>query len=216
MSGIGLASAFSMIVGLLALVFGYEAIGKVGPSSANKGWRRIHRVTGYAFLLLFLILFFTMIDRLAYAHEFSNVATMHAALAFFAMTVLVVKLFIVRRYKKFASSLYVVGSVLWSLVTVLTALMIGSALDTSAVAMRPDSTVAEKSDLAPSKLLPVENRMVYLCAQCHPLGQVLHSLRNEAKAKDWPDILTRMQKKSAEITVEDARQITAYFQQFYP
>lgn len=218
--GTAIASLIMIILGLIAVALAFEMLGRAGDAKPRPWIRKLHKVVGYLFMLLFLLIFAGMASRFEHAADFSAGAYIHAALAIAAFVLLVAKWLIVRRYKKLMPNLFFVGGSLFILSFTTVALMIGVFIG-GQFGFQPDTSsmdVAGKpptADFFGKKILPEEKILAGSCADCHPIGQVLYTLHNEAKAEDWDGILKRMQEKGAKITDQEAAAVAAYFKQFY-
>jgi len=164
-----------------------------------------HRLCGYLFLVLVVILFAGMLARLGRAERFAPLAALHAALAFAVAGLLLIKILIARFFKKLVLHFFWIGSVIF----LLTLTLIGI------VAVKPFLPAADPappvaSTGLPEKLPDVERKFVSLCGSCHALEQTILGLRAYRSPGDWQRVIERMREKTTDISESDGREIAGY------
>jgi len=215
--GAAVLASIMMTAGLVAVIMAYELLGNPKAEKSGKRIRTAHRIVGYVFVIIFAVLMAGMCLRFKEAESFSSRTSIHAAFALLVAALLILKLLIARRYKKFIPYLFFVGGLIFVLSFAFVLLEIGALAGEGAEYARiePKQDAGSSEETFPPKLTSTEKTFVSKCGQCHPIGQVIRSLRNTAKAEDWPEIVERMKKKTNTISDENARQITLYLQHFY-
>lgn len=112
-----LSSAGSMSLGILFVAVSGTNVwlmlrGSRPSQSSNSRARllRLHRFGGYLFLSLFAVMFFYMNLRvLGVKHGLPIAITLHSALAFLLLPLLLVKVLIARHYKQYSGMLLALG-----------------------------------------------------------------------------------------------------------
>nr|HPM78301.1 hypothetical protein [bacterium] len=187
-----------MVLALSAVLLAYEVLGNPkGPENKKRAlW--LHRLFGYLFALLFVLLFFGMVARFEHAQVFGIAAWVHTTLALAAAALLLIKILIAHRYKKFAGNLFFLGTLLFIVAFVTVALVGGKELNKDK-AERPTSAVETAAAPAPptgdwpENLPPIERTFVQKCGACHPLGVTMQSLDRYKTEQDWLPVIARMQ-----------------------
>jgi len=214
--GTSLMALGMLACGLIAVALAYEVLGH--PQSGDKkAFRLAHKIFGYFFLAIFLLLFVGMLGRFASPSPFSTLGIVHAALALAVFVLLLSKLAIVLRYKKLLTHAFALGTTIFVLSFTLTMLVAGGKLghsltDSSPAVSEHTDTTATKLDW-PKKMTSTEIKFVSLCGQCHPLGQSIVALSMYKTEQDWLPVIDRMRKKTDAISEEDGREIAGYLAQ---
>ncbi|MSS70911.1 MAG: hypothetical protein EXS64_05420 [Candidatus Latescibacteria bacterium] len=101
--------SISSLLGVLMLAFGAIAIGimleiqggRVTDEARQRRLKLIHRICGYCFVAIYLILLGTMVWRIAqFREDLSPRALVHAGFALAILPLLVIKILILRRYPR--------------------------------------------------------------------------------------------------------------------
>ncbi|MEW6349163.1 MAG: hypothetical protein AB1646_08880 [Thermodesulfobacteriota bacterium] len=116
-------------IGVIAAVLMLEVLGRPGRAENPSGKRAIHRLLGWVFIVLYLIMFVWMLPKAAWYSEqnepYSSRAFAHIFLALSLVPLLVAKVATVRRYKAFMQSAPLMGVLIASLTYLLVALTAG-------------------------------------------------------------------------------------------
>ena len=208
--------AFTMILfGLVAVILGAEFLGK--PKGGRPIQKKLHRIFGYLFLLIFVVLTVVMSTHFTDTVPFSTLSTVHAELAMIALVLLGIKIAVARRYKKFYSLLFPFGVGVFTLSFAFVLLAGGPVLGrvisgkpNLAVQQQAQPESADQGDKTPLKVLPVEAKFYRLCGQCHPLGTTLYGLHEIKTQEQWQKVIDRMREKTTDISEADGKQIAEY------
>lgn len=207
-----------LAVGVAAVVLAY---GLLGRDNVNRKTHRLaHRICGYAFAAIFLLVFVGMVGRFAFARSFSTLAMLHAAAALAALSLLAVKFAVARRYKKLGAHLFTLGTALFVVTLTAVGPVIGAGFANGQAENTPVPTQAqtaapvEISFAFSQNMPPDEQRFVVRCGACHPLGQALIAVNEYRTAQAWGPVIERMRQKTDAITAADAVMIAGYLAQF--
>lgn len=196
-----------MTFGAVAVFFMLELKGNPKDRPVNKRLIWIHRIFGYLFVAVFLVMLIMMIDKTAsFRDEFSARAVFHIALALAIVPLLTIKLLIVRRHKRLTSELLYFGVPIFLFAFVLSGLTAGKYfLDLSNFHYTTLSEQdAEKLDLKIGRdLYNVK------CSKCHTLDRV----SNYQGREGWTEIVNEMALLDApHINEFDVKQIINYLE----
>jgi hypothetical protein len=207
-----IAAVVMILAGLGAVLLAFEVLGNPKIGTGRKGLLLAHRIFGYTFAFFFLALFALMAGRFK-SGAFSPLGLIHASIAAAAFVALLVKLLIVKRYKKFSDRLFYVGGFLFltSFVTVFIAA--GPNIGAGFAPVKQVETQAVSSQLMPEKMWPVEKLIVAKCGKCHELGRAIYGIHETKTEQAWLNLISKMQKKDPTITQADAEQIAQYMVQ---
>ena len=102
--------AFSLLgMGIINALFILFVIGQIIPSKYPKFFQWAHRITGYIFLALYLFICIVMFKKLEGFNVLPPKAVIHAYIGIAIFPLIIVKICIVRLYKKFYKSLPIYG-----------------------------------------------------------------------------------------------------------
>jgi len=194
-------SLFWLALGLMAVLTMAEILGRA-KSSPSAGKRRVHRVVGYGFTGLYLVFLAGMFGRMnRFGPPRGLWIGLHAYLGVVVCALLLVKILIARRYRKYMSALPSIGMFLFVLALTIATLRATSA--TISVTYRGRSSQGS---------IALGRKVIYLkCSRCHDLRPVLLFARD---AQDWQRYLRRMQDKDPYLlTDEDCMNTIAYLSQ---
>ena len=108
-----LATIGFLVFGAAAALFILEAHGRLEKTNRARGLTRAHRACGYGFVLVYGVLCVFMIHRTAgYQVEFSPRTLLHVSIAAVMAPLLVFKILIARRYRKYYAYLPSLGGLL--------------------------------------------------------------------------------------------------------
>lgn len=197
---------------LMLHLWGYPYDEATHTSSAPKGLMRLHRLLGYSFVTIYVVMMYFMVPRLwNYVGDLAPRSVAHAIIALGIGITLVIKVSILRFFPHFRQHLPVLGVSLM----VMTWLMIGLPLFTlgwewslSRNARKPESIarmkeawrfVAREGEEGWSRIdIPValdrgRATLHAECIRCHDLNKVLHK---ERTGEEWRKVVASMTKKA--------------------
>jgi mono/diheme cytochrome c family protein len=227
---LGIAATF-----LMYHLWGYPFDHEKLKSSAPPRLMLLHRVLGYAYVAVYLILMTQMVPRLwRYQVEFPARTVVHLTLGMMVGVLLVIKIAIVRFFKHLEGTLIpLIGTV----VMVCTVLLLGLSVPFSLRAiylerhapggsafgeenLRRVSMLLSRAQL-PGELPPADlattaglhkgqSVLMTRCVQCHDLRTVLARPRTP---NEWTDVVRRMSERSSvlqPITSQEQQYVIAY------
>ena len=210
-----LTTSASVVLGLAFILIGgtnvwlvLEAWSRVKAAKTSSRMLALHRIGGYVFIALFLVMTYFMAERLRNGSaDNSPTLTIHLALALILSPLLFIKVLIARYYKNQHSLLMPIGLTIFVLAFVLIASTEGPYL------LR--ATKMEKVSIDPASLPPVtidlnqaSELMQKRCSKCHNLDRVIGARKD---AQGWMATVDRMRAlPSAGISEADARTIVSY------
>ena len=209
-----------LLIGLFALWFAFETLGNPKEGKDRKKLLAVHRIAGYLFMVMFLLTFAGMALRFKSGVAFSSKADLHVTFASAALVLLVVKFLIARRFKKLAGNLFFIGSLLFLCSAVAVINPVGSRIGSwvkSGLQKNAPTAIAKTipgATKAPTKMLPVEEKVVRLCTSCHPLGQAMIVITEKKTKEELVELVNRMREKTDTISKPDAAEIADYLSQF--
>ena len=187
--------AFSLLgIGIINAIFILFVIGQITPSKYPKFFQWAHRITGYIFLALYLFIAVIMFKKL---EEFSMLppkAVIHAYIGITIFPLIIIKICIVRLFKKFYNRLTVYGMILLIAVYLQVPLYAGLYLIS---AIRSQYVVISEKGKFVMVNVNVGRQVVQKkCAACHSLERVYAYVKTEA---GWRDYVSRMRAKDQAI-----------------
>jgi hypothetical protein len=154
--------------------------------SSRIPYRIIHRVSGWAFFLLFLLLFLTMFGRLEdFWEESPPRVAIHFALAIGCLFLLLVKVAVARRFKGLAKHLFALGVGSYLLAFPM-AVITGSYYVLRVLEGTPYISHASLPEMLDEEL--GKTLLMSRCTSCHLLADILRPYTRE----QWEEIITRM------------------------
>lgn len=228
-----------LIVGLAAMflmfrLWGYPFDKATRTSSAPRWAMILHRVLGYAFVLLYVLLMIEMVPRLVhYQVEFPARTVVHIVLAFTLGFLLLIKIAIMRFFRHFEEWMPVLGTSIMLCTVVLLGLSLPFVVQERALARSAPGgdamsleSLARLEAVLPTANLPKEaplrelatamslakGRAVLVdqCVHCHDLKTILAKPRDPA---GWWDTVDRMAEKPTlfgALAERDQWNVTAY------
>jgi mono/diheme cytochrome c family protein len=224
-----------VVIGLTAMflmfhLWGYPFDKATKTSSAPRWAMQLHRLLGYAFLALYVVLMWKMVPRLwQYQVEFPARTVVHIVVAFSIGFLLLIKIAIMRFFRHFEEWMPYLGTSIMLGTVVLIGLSIPYAFQERqlAEAALEDGNRVRVAQLLPSANLPKDapapaelstreslsaGREVLLgnCVKCHDLKTILAKPRSPA---GWWQTVERMGEKPAlfdPITEREMYDVTAY------
>ena len=210
-----LTTSASIVLGFGFIVLGginvwlvLEAWARVKAAKTSSRMLALHRIGGYMFIGLFLVMAYFMVARLrSGAADTSPTVTIHLALAMILSPLLFIKVLIARYYKNQQGLLMPIGLTIFVLAFVLIASTTGPHL--------VRATKIEQVSIAPGNVPPVRidlNQASDLvqkrCSKCHNLDRVMGARKD---ARGWLATVGRMRSlPGAGISESDARTIVSW------
>jgi hypothetical protein len=156
-----------------------------GVTTAPRPWRIIHRLLGYLFIGLYLVLLSQMVPRLWNYDEdaWNGMSIAHALIGAAIGPVLLFKIIVLRRIQKIGKSLRPLGLTVFALSLLAVAIVAPPAFALQA----PDNNQAR-------------NAVLTNCTQCHGLSKVVSE---DGDREDWLDVLEDMAENAAERGMAD-------------
>lgn len=160
-----------------------------GVSTAPRSWTNLHRALGYVFVLIYVALLFEMLPRIWEFRVATSVSVVHGMLGIVVGVLLVTKIAVIRRFRRFGNRLPWIGGALAASTLIVAALGIVPAWQV----MRP---------LAPLSPRLAEGREVVSakCTQCHGASMIAGERED---ARKWARITREMQRFSRTIPGKD-------------
>ncbi len=195
-----------VLVGACATAIMLEMRGNPQDRPINKRLIQAHRILGYQFVVLSLIMLFLMINKVStFQEEFSSRILLHIALGIILVPLLFIKIMIVRRFRRIGAQLFGLGVAVFLIGFVLNGITAGHYFlhqsDVRYVVVSEGDTVALDVDMG-------RQLVTGKCAKCHSLERVFKSFKSE---EGWTKTVNRMAVIDApNIRDFDAKQIIHY------
>lgn len=186
------------LLALIALWSKYEVMGQAPPAQTPLK-KKSHTYGGWAYLLILFAFIAYMLLRLErFGPPQGLWMGLHAYLGFAILALALLKIAVVKKYKKYLSSAPAIGTALFCLTLVLVG-MSGFWRLTSQLAT-PSGTVTYREKKIGASV-GLGKKVVYLkCARCHDLKPVFLLQRTE---REWEPFIVRMQDKDKELMTEE-------------
>ena len=224
-----LGTAF-VVIGLVTMflmfhLWGYPFDKATKTSSAPKLWMLVHRVLGYVFVAIYIVMMVKMVPRLwQYQVEFPARTAIHIVVAFIVGFLLLIKISIMRFFRHFEEWMPFLGTGIMCGTVIITGLSLpfifqargtDDAIDVARVAaLLPTAGLPKDAPLAElAKTAALESgRDVLLekCVKCHDLKTILAKPRTPS---DWWTVVERMADKPAlfsPMTERETWEVTGY------
>ena len=191
-----LISLFFLAIGMIMVIIMLNLQGN--PSERPKGslLKKFHRILGYIFILLYLVMLVDMIIEVSEAAiEFSPRIAIHLSLALLLFPLLMIKVLIVRYYKRLYSHLVNLGLIIFFLSFVMVLISAGYYLlhanppaKNTPVTMNSAAQLSEQEEL---DALYVKGKKILTqkCSLCHNHDRINKAKKNQ---QDWKNTLERM------------------------
>jgi len=194
--------AVFLLVGIIPL---YTMLTVQGGKKVEnpKAYIFIHKVTGYIFTLLFLVMFVDMIIRVKeYWEESSPRIAIHVVLAVVLFFILMLKILIPRFFKRLSGYMFVLGIAVYAMAFSLVMITGGYYLIWRADKQQVQPADEHLADLNLGRSLFIEK-----CSTCHDLKSIMRS-RTES---EWTRIVGQMVELAApRITADEGNLIVSY------
>ena len=201
-------SIIFLLIGAVNVWLILQSSARVRDAKASSRLIAAHRVGGYLFIGLFLVMAYFMVSRLGEVGSSTSPAVMiHLTLAMVLSPLLFVKVLVARYYKSYYSFLTPIGLTIFVLSFVLIGITAGPYL---AHQVRMQTVTLDAIDLPPAVIdmnLAAET-MQKRCSKCHNLDRVLAARKD---TPGWLATVRRMQSlPDSGISEQDAQVIVSY------
>lgn len=181
-------SIFFVLLALFQFWSMFELMGRKEHRINPKLLRRLHQVSGYTFLALYLLIsFYCLRDFAAAKGEVSPRGTVHAFVAFALFVVLAVKILIIRVYKQLKGGVRQYGLVVFVL-----ALGVGASSTGYYYLLRATGNEYQLSRLTDKERIGPVTAAALLndkCTRCHDLARIFDRTKT---AEGWVQTVDRM------------------------
>ena len=181
-------------MGIINALFILFVIGQITPSKYPKFFQWAHRITGYIFLALYLFICIVMFKKLEGFNVLPPKAVIHAYIGIAIFPLIIVKICIVRLYKKFYKSLPIYG--MFVLIAVYLPVPLYAGLYIISAIRGQQIAVSEKGRLVWVNVNSGRRVVQQKCSTCHSLERVYAYVKTEA---GWRDYVARMRVKDPAI-----------------
>ncbi|MFH1008864.1 MAG: DUF6529 family protein [Candidatus Latescibacterota bacterium] len=201
-----LIGALLVFVGACTMLLMLELRGNPREGTTHQRLTRAHRILGYLFVALFFLMLFLMLRKAgSYQEEFSPRAILHIVFASILIPLLIIKILIVRRFRRLGTHLFALGIVIFVTAFALNSITAGYYFlhrsDIQYVALSEGDTLVLDEEMG--RLLVSQK-----CGKCHTLERVFRSFKSEER---WTQSVNRMAVIDApNIRDFDAKQMIHY------
>jgi len=189
-----------------AVLIMLELTGRARDNSGKPGLIRVHRILGYLFIALFVIMLFFMIRKVAgFQEELTARGVVHIILALALIPLLLTKILIVRRLPQLSEKLPLLGLAIFTFSFALTGITAGY-------------YVLHRTNITYTTLSAHDNNVLNIelgkaimnkkCSKCHTLERVYRAYKND---DGWARTVNKMALLDApNITTFDLKQVLNY------
>lgn len=208
----------SSLLGVLMLVFGGTALGimlelqggKVADEARRRHLSLIHRICGYGFVTIYLVLLTVMIWRIAgFREDLSPRALLHAGFALSILPLLVIKILIIRRYPRLFPNVFPIAVTVFCLSFVYISLTAGYYYLKAGVGVYFSLASLETSKLKTEqeRFIAGKNLLIHKCSTCHTLERTFIRYKTE---EGWRQTVDSMRQLNPDITENEGNLIAGY------
>ena len=188
--------AFSLlIIGIVAVTLILILLGRIKATQHPKFFRWAHRISGYIFIILYLFICAIMFQRLT--SNFTALSAkdaIHAYLGIAIFPMIIVKICIVRLFKKYYLRLPIYGMIM--MIAVFMTVTLSAGYFMLSTARSQYIILSEKGRLVKVNVNIGRKVVQQKCSTCHSLERVFSYVKTEA---DWRDYVSRMRAKDPAI-----------------
>lgn len=182
---VALLAGLLIVVGAIAVLLMLRVFGTRIETAGRRRIILVHRILGWTYAALYAVVMYAMLKKLAQYKQISGMQAVHMALGTAILPLLVIKILIVRRYKRLGRLLPGLGIAVFSLgfVTVtmgVTPLLVAKLTTPDTSGFTPEELVAEG-----------ETQLQTRCAKCHDLDRV-YDQKGKRSPELWESTLNRM------------------------
>src|SRR3990172_11792002 len=184
-----------LITGIVAVTFILNLTGRTKPTQHTRFFRWAHRISGYIFIILYLFLCVTMFQKFS-----SNSVALpakdaiHAYLGIVILPMLIVKICVVRFFKKYYLRLPVYGMII--LIAVFMTVTLNAGYFLLSTARSQYIVLSDKGRLVKVNVNIGRKIVQQKCSTCHSLERVFSYVKTE---DGWRDYVSRMREKDHSI-----------------
>ena len=184
-----------LIIGIVAVTLILILLGRIKATQHPKFFRWAHRIAGYIFIILYLFICVIMLQKLTgNSSALSAKDAIHAYLGIVIFPILIVKICIVRRFKKYYLRLPIYGMIIMIAVYMTVTLSAGYFMLSTARSQY--IVLSDKGRLVRVNVNIGRKIVRQTCSTCHSLERVFSYVKTEA---GWRDYVSRMRAKDQEI-----------------
>ncbi len=184
--------------------------GRIKDETLRKRLSVIHRICGYCFVAIYLILLTTMIWRIAgFREELSTRALLHAGFALAILPLLVIKILIIRRYPRLFPNVFPLAVTVFCLTFVFISLTAGYYYLKAGVGIYFSLASVDPSKIRTEeeRFLAGKNLLIHKCSTCHTLERTFVKFKTDA---GWRKTVESMRKLNPDITPQQGDLISGY------
>lgn len=206
------------LLGVLMLVFGAVGIGimleiqggRVTGEARQRRLKLVHRLCGYGFVTIYLLLLTVMIWRMAaFREDLSPRALVHAGFALAILPLLAIKILILRRYPKLFPYVFPMAVTVFCLSFVFITLSAGYYYLKAGVGLYLPTASVDPSRLKTDRerFIAGKNLLVHRCSTCHTLERTFIRFKTE---DGWRQTVASMRQLNPDITGPEGELIAEY------
>jgi len=183
-----IAGLAATLTGACAMLLMLELRGNPRKDSkANQRLIRTHKVTGYIFIVFFIVIFAVMLSKAgSYQEEFSSRTILHISLALLVIPLLLFKILIIRRFRRFEKQIPGIGLAVFLALFLLNSMTAGyyflhqSGIGRLSLSEEDAAVLDEKKG---------QELVAQKCGKCHALERVFKALKTD---QGWTETVNRM------------------------
>ncbi|MCI5137566.1 MAG: hypothetical protein D3922_03935 [Candidatus Electrothrix sp. AR1] len=183
-----IAGLAATLTGACAMLLMLELRGNPRKDSkANQRLIKAHKVTGYIFIVFFIVIFAVMLSKAGtYQEEFSPRTILHISLALLVIPLLFFKILIIRRFRRFEEKIPGIGLAVFLALFLLNSMTAGyyflhqSDIDNLSLSEEDAAVLDEEKG---------QKLVAQKCGKCHTLERVFKALKSD---QDWTETVNRM------------------------
>jgi mono/diheme cytochrome c family protein len=184
-----------LIIGIVAVTLILILLGRIKATQHPGYFRWAHRISGYIFIILYLFICVTMFQKLTgNSSALSAKDAIHAYLGIVIFPMLIVKICIVRLFKKYYLRLPIYGIII--MVAVFMTVTLSAGYFMLSTVSSQYIVLSDKGRLVRVNVNIGRKIVQQKCSTCHSLERVFSYVKTEA---DWRDYVSRMREKDPAI-----------------
>jgi len=187
-----------LIIGIVAVTLILILLGRIKTTQHSKFFRWAHRITGYIFTILYLFICVVMFQKFTSSSSALTAKdAIHAYLGIAIFPMIIVKICIIRLYKKYYPRLSIYGMIITIAVFMTVTLSAGCYIISTGGSQY--IFLSDKGKLVRINVNIGRKVVQQKCSTCHSLERVFSYVKTEA---DWRDYVSRMRAKDPAILGE--------------
>ncbi|MBI2472462.1 MAG: hypothetical protein HYV59_14675 [Planctomycetes bacterium] len=180
-----------LITGIVAVALILTLLGRIKTTQHPKFFRWAHRIAGYVFIVLYLFICVIMFQKFtSNSAALSAKDAIHAYLGIIVFPMIIVKICIVRLFKKYYLRLPVYGMII--MIAVFMTVTLSAGYFMLSTARSQYITLSEKGRLVRINVNIGRKVVQQKCSTCHSLERVFSYVKTES---GWRDYVSRMREK---------------------